>query len=229
MYATLPFRRLLAVLLWPFALILVAVIVLRGLPPSPKGWLSYVSSALSIWAAALLVLGGSSKYWSPWRIAWRCCSWLNDAAFPDLNGDWEGTTCSNWSVISKLKEHATGEGKLDLATLDEIELQEDRITLSIQASLFRLSVTARLHGTGSLSNSVTARVLKDEARNEFDLSYIYRQETPEAGLLDEASHLGAAVLRYEPKNDTLSGQYWTKRSWRQGLNTAGLIHATRTF
>lgn len=229
MYATLPFRRLLAVLLWPFAMILVAVILLRGVPPESKGWLSYVSTAVSIWAAALLVLGGSSKYWSPWRLVWRLFPALNDAAFPDLNGEWEGTTSSNWPVIGAMKEHAIGEGKLNMESLEDVELQSDRITLRVQASLFKLNVTAQLHGTDSLSHSITARVLRDEARDEFDLSYIYRQETPQAGLLDEASHLGAAVLRYDRDNDKLCGQYWTKRRWRMGLNTAGLIEVTRTF
>lgn len=72
-------------------------------------------------------------------------------------------------------------------------------------------------------------ICRDEARDEFDLSYIYRQETPQAGLLDEALHLGAAALRYDRDNDKLCGQYWTKRRWRMGLNTAGLIEVTRTF
>lgn len=229
MYATLPLRRLLATLLWPFAGILVAIIVVKGVPAQPKGWLSYVSTAMSAWAGTLIVLGGSSKYWSPWRIVWRCFPALNDAVFPDLNGNWEGETSSNWPVISTLTEHATGNGHLDLNSLESIALQQDAVTLRVQASLFKLTVTAQLHGTKSLSCSITARVLKDDAREEFDLSYIYRQETPEAGLLDDASHLGAAVLRYERESDRLVGQYWTKRSWRVGLNTAGLIEATRAF
>src|SRR5438874_12158844 len=71
MYAPLPFRRLLAVLLWPFALILAGIIVTRGVPSTPGDWLRAISSAVSIWALALIVLGGSSKWWSPWRLCWQ--------------------------------------------------------------------------------------------------------------------------------------------------------------
>jgi hypothetical protein len=227
MYATLPFRRLLAVLLWPFGAIFVGLILLNGTPSNPTAWVRAVSSAISIWAITLIVLGGSSKPWSPWRLIWRAVPALNEIAFPDLNGVWKGTTASNWAVISMLKDHATGVGGLGLNQLELVPLKEDGVTIQIRASLFRLSVLAELHGTGAQSQSITARVLKDEVREAFDLSYIYRQNTPEAGLLDEASHLGAAVLQFDRSAGRLSGEYWTKRSWRLGLNTAGRIEIVR--
>jgi len=227
MYATLPFRRLLAVLLWPFAVILVLLVVHNGAPTKLGEWLRAISNAVSIWAIALVVLGGSSKRWSPWRLIWQAIPALNDVAFPDLNGVWKGSTLSNWSVISRLKDSATTDGGLVLADLEQVPLKEDQITIRIRASLFKLSILAELHSTGAQSQSITARVVKDEVREDFDVSYIYRQNTPEAGLLDEASHLGAAVLQFDRNSQRLCGEYWTKRSWRIGLNTAGRIEVAR--
>lgn len=227
MYATLPFRHLLNALIWPFALIVVALVFLRGLPASPSEWLKVISAALSGWAVVLILVGGSAKKWSPWRVLWRIFPALNEVVFPDLNGKWEGTTSSNWSVISLMKDHACETGGIDLETLSNVPLQEDAITITIKASLFSLRLSAELHRTGSVSHSIAARVVRDDVRDEYDLSYVYRQNTPEAGLLDEASHLGAAVLRIETTRWQLRGEYWTKRSWRMGLNTAGLIEVAR--
>ena len=43
----------------------------------------------------------------------------------------------------------------------------------------------------------------------------------------EALHLGSAYLILDMEADTLKGEYWTKRSWRSGLNTAGMLEVTR--
>lgn len=227
MYATLPLGRLLAILVWPFALIFAGFLVGGGIPADIKQWVRLVGTSVSVWALTLIILGGSAERWSPWRVIWRIAPTLNDLAFPDLNGNWEGTTSSNWPIVLRMKDAATGPGGLLMEELPAAELQKNAIKLRVRASLFRLSLMAELESTGGKSHSVMARVIKDEVRDEFDLSYIYRQNTPEAGLLDEASHLGAAVLSFERSNWRLCGEYWTKRSWRMGLNTAGLIDVRR--
>ena len=45
---------------------------------------------------------------------------------------------------------------------------------------------------------------------------------------DEGSHTGAATLEVKPGEvPVMDGQYWTRRKWREGMNTAGLIRVDR--
>ena len=52
---------------------------------------------------------------------------------------------------------------------------------------------------------------------------------PTAGpaLADEALHPGAARLDVDTDKWRLKGEYWTRRSWRSGFNTAGILEVKR--
>jgi hypothetical protein len=88
MYATLSLKRLAAILLWPFAAILLLLLFFQGMPQTAQAAMRLVGSAIGIWGAALVLLGGSSQWWSPWQLAWRLVPALNTMVFPDLNGTW---------------------------------------------------------------------------------------------------------------------------------------------
>lgn len=227
MYATLPLNRLISVLVWPFALILASLMTFVHFPDSPIAWVRTIGSAASLWALALLMLAGMSGRFAPWRLLWQAIPGFNHWFYPDLNGTWEGTTSSNWPVVKSMFDAATDKGGLDPAALESIPLQDDRITVTIKASLFSFRLTAKLSNTGGTSHSRTALVAKDPHRDTFQLQYLFSQDTPDAGLQDDASHLGAVTVDLDLDRWEMNGYYWTRRKWRAGLSTAGKLTLQR--
>lgn len=228
MYATLPLTRLLSILVWPFATIFASIILVGGVPTSAIDWIRAIGIATGAWGLLLLVLAGWSSKWSPWRMLWWAFPPLNRWVFPDLNGTWTGKTSSNWPVIKSMLDAATGAAMLQESALATIALQDDDLMITIIASFFVFRLEAKLTSTGGKSHSLAARVCKDERRDAYELYYVYRQETPEPLSQDEGSHLGAATLDVHLREWRMNGHYWTKRRWRSGLNTAGLISVSRT-
>lgn len=227
MYATLPLGRLVSLLVWPFGLILAGLIVFWQFPTSPMGWIRTIGTAATIWGIVLLLVAGSSGRCAPWRLIWQLCPAFNYWFFPDLNGKWEGTTSSNWPVVKSMFDAATCTGGLNPAELETISLQDDAVTVTIKASLFYFRLTAELSNTGGRSYSITALVEKDPHHDGFQLQYLFRQDTPEAGLTDDASHLGAVTADIDLNRWEMSGYYWTRRKWRAGLSTAGKLALRR--
>jgi len=204
-------------------------------------FLSIVGSAESSWPVirmfgflvsalllAVYLLMGLSWYWAPWRILWRRYPVLNAICFPDLNGTWYGMTQSNWPVVSRLREAASGAQSLDLTELSDIELQTGEIALEVRASIFGMMVRSSVGIAGGDPMTVMVRAQKNFETNNFELFYIYRQTTSEARGAEESKHLGATMLEIKPGNaPSMEGFYWTRRNWREGTSTAGTISATR--
>ena len=228
MYASIPLKRLLAVIAWTFGIVLLGYFSLVGWPHDLTEIFRKTSAAVTIWSFLLvLIFGPTSPRWSLWRLVWSWRPELNRLAFPDLNGVWKGSTCSNWPAIQRMLEAAKGSGNLDPETLATTDLQRDGITMTIKASLFSFRISAELESTGGMSHSLTERVSENKRRGELELFYIYLQETPEPALTDEGSHPGAASLTINLSDFSMNGEYWTKRSWRSGFNTAGRIEVKR--
>lgn len=227
MYSTLSLKRLLTFLALPPLAIFLLLAAFSHFPQNlSEGW-SLVKSVVSYWTIFLVVFGGGSKWWSPWRWAWRIPG-VQRYTFPDLNGTWTGKTSSNWPSIQAMMDcYEKGEKPGQLGPLDQIPLKEDDIELVIVASFFRFRIEGKLSSTGGTSHSTSARVCWNEDRERFEVSYLYSQDTPTPQRTDEASHPGAASLVLDMDAGTLKGEYWTKRSWRSGLNTAGLLEVTR--
>lgn len=181
--------------------------------------------------AVLTVLGivfGLTAYWAPWRFLWRTMPVLNRTVFPDLNGVWVGTTASNWPTIEKMRNAATTESVIDLAELYETAERHDAIAVEITASLYSLRLATGLSSMDATSYSITARPWKCQHTPRIHLSYVYEQETKDPSATDEERHMGAADLVYDAHSpDSLEGVYWTRRSWIEGLNTAGRLKLRR--
>lgn len=179
----------------------------------------------------LIVLGivfGFTVYWAPWRFLWRLIPLLNRTMFPDLNGVWVGTTASNWPTIEKMRNAATTENTVDLAELYETAERHDAIAVEITASLYSLRLATGLSSMDATSYSITARPWKCQHTPRIHLAYVYEQETKDPSATDEERHMGAADLVYDPHApDKLEGAYWTRRSWIEGLNTAGRLRLRR--
>lgn len=164
-------------------------------------------------------------WWAPWRILWRIVPPLNRWVFPDLNGIWDGSTKSNWPVIEKMLESAQAYRGIDREELLNLPHREDALAVQIKASLFSLKICAALSSTEGQSYSITARPRREENSGHIHITYVYAQNTPDPSCTDQDNHMGSADVELDP--DTLKsveGVYWTRRMWKQGLNTAGRIN-----
>jgi hypothetical protein len=228
MYSTLPLKRLLTFLALPPLVIFLVIGALCHFPQNfAEGW-SLAKSVVSGWGLFLVVIGSGSKRWAPWRWIWLIPGFQR-YVFPDLNGTWTGQTSSNWpSIKAMLDCYSNGQMAGAAGALDQIPLQEDGIEIVVTASFFRFRIDAKLTRTAGTSHSTSARVNWNDHLERYEICYLYLQGTPTPLLTDEASHLGAANLVLDMQASSLKGEYWTKRSWRSGLNTAGLIEVSRT-
>jgi hypothetical protein len=227
MYSTLPLKRLLGLLGLPPLGIFVVLAVLSHAPADfSSGW-SLAKSVVGWWTVFIIVFGAGSKWWAPWRVVWRIPG-MERYFFPDLNGTWDGTTSSNWPSVKAMFDTYEKRAKPGHAgALDQTPLQVDAIEFKITASFFRFRIEAKLSNTGATSHSVSARVSWNDNLERYEVWYLYSQGTPSPKITDDASHLGAASLVLDMDARVLKGEYWTKRSWRSGLNTAGLIEVKR--
>lgn len=228
MYASLSLKRLSSFLGVTFGLALVLMLLFRGMPSDLGDWFRTFSLTLTCWSLTLIALVGWSGKLSPWRGLWYVFPQLNHWVFPDLNGKWMGTAESNWTVIETLISAAERKrAKIERDDLAAIPLKSVVIELQVWASLFTFRIRAKLEDTKGISHSLTERVQKDEARDTFELYYVYLQHTPQPQLTDEASHPGAARLDIDIENWAMAGEYWNRRSWRSGFNAAGLLSVRR--
>jgi len=227
MYSTLPLKRLVAWLaLPPLGIFVLLAVLMHASQSLSEGW-SLANKVLSGWCLFLFVFGSGSQWWRPWRLFWRIPG-IQRLLFPDLNGKWKGKTRSNWpSVKAMFNSYEKREKPGHAGPLDQVPLQDDDIELQITASFFRLRVEGKLSNTGGTSHSISAQVNWNDHLERFELGYLYNQNTPTPRQTDEALHLGAAYLILDMEAKTLKGEYWTKRSWRSGLNTAGLLEVAR--
>ncbi len=171
---------------------------------------------------------GPTGYWAPWRILWRLVPPLNGWAFPDLNGVWVGITKSNWPVIERAYDAAMSHRSITEAELFSIPLKEDAVAGSIVCSLFSLKIKFATTATDGESYSVAARPSRDHLTGFLHVTNVYRQTVPDPVRTDEPVHFGAGELRVDPDEpDQIRGEYWTRRVWRTGKNTAGKIELRR--
>lgn len=173
---------------------------------------------------ALILLLDTTFYWSPWRVLWRWFPSLNGLLFPDLNGVWVGKTSSNWPVIKAMRDAAASKQAADLTVIERSRLQDDVMVVEIRASLTKLVLVGFLSSTRGRSETTSASASRSPQTGDIRLSYFFGQATPDPELTDQDRHSGAAELVVEHGDFiSASGEYWTRRSWRGGMNTAGRL------
>lgn len=164
--------------------------------------------------------------WAPWRLIWKICPLFNHI-FPDINGVWYGSTSSNWPTIKAMFDASQTDCALSQEELNSISLQTDALAIEIKATLFKIQITACLSSTKGKSYSIIVCPRKD-IHNRLILTYVYNQDTPKPSATDADNHLGAVDLIIDMDNlNQASGVYWTRRNWKQGFNTAGLLELRR--
>lgn len=211
-----------------FAVIVLTVALFTGIQSSFFEILRWSVVLASAFMILVWVLIGWSGYYAPWRWAFRNYPILKTWLFPDLNGVWYGTTQSNWSVIKRLRDAAARGETLDLDSLATVPLWDGFMAMDIKANLFRITIASKLSRTGGASKTLFCRAGKHPEHGDFNLSYLYLQGTPEPESTDESSHDGAAILGIEIGDPlVMRGEYWNRRSWREGSNAAGMIEVRR--
>lgn len=228
MYSTLPSSLGLKVLLIGFGFVVYFGTWAVENFALPWSDLRLISLSAGVYLTLVAVLFGGSWYWSPWRLLWRVIPALNHWIYPDINGVWFGATRSNWSVIERVREAARVGKVLNLDELADVGLLPGNIAMEVKASLFKISVRSKTHSTLGDSKTLVAKAEKLPDTGDFRLVYIYQQDTPDPAASDEGSHIGAATLTINVgSRPKLDGDYWTRRKWREGMNTAGHITVDR--
>ncbi len=140
--------------------------------------------------------------------------------FPEIHGDWEADIFSNWPTIAE---------KCDIKDSNGEPFKENitKTTVNIKASLLSISIHLNSNSGYQDSRTLSSSIKKDTHGN-YELCYIYRAFVNNPKPSDEQSFLGAGLIRFSDlKNNTLKGEFWTNRKWKEGLNTAGTITLKR--
>lgn len=209
--------------LMAYAAITLAVAVLNQAFVLDWGFFRVIGISAAAGGALILLLG-TTFFWSPWRVLWRWFPVLNGLLFPDLNGVWVGKTSSNWPVMKAMRDAAASKQAADLAVIERTALQDNVVVVEIKASLIKLVVVGFLSSTKGRSETTSASASRSSQTGDIRLNYFFGQTTPDPALTDQDRHSGAAELVIEQGNfGYASGEYWTRRSWRGGMNTAGRL------
>jgi nucleoside phosphorylase len=108
-------------------------------------------------------------------------------AFPDISGEWAMEI--HWQRDGKA-------GKRDA-------------TAFIRQGLEGINMAVR--SAGSDSHTIMAQARRDETGGGAVLNYMYEVEPKSIGSDADGPYKGAAVLRFFPENEELSGNYWTSQ------------------
>jgi hypothetical protein len=222
---------------------------------SVLGWRTWITAALAVCAAIVAVrisqgvepLQAAQKgiSWTSlavaafvltplWRLLWLF-PWFQRKA-PPLDGVWTGVVTSNRSIQEVVKEAAKQAGAsavdVDAVGIDLPALTEVKVTAVLRTSF--VGITLELESAGDRYQTSSLKVVEMKPATDgssASLHYIFegRVLNPRPG--DVSCFDGAASLTIR-KDDQgmlyMEGPTWTNRAWTRGLNTAGLIHITRS-
>jgi len=179
-----------------------------------------------VWSLLNLLL------WKPvWRFVWRLFPVLSKW-FPDLNGKWKVTLCSNWSRQEQMLETSrSGDfdmrsaAKEDLAPLQSAEFQAE-----IDQTWWKVEMKLRnpLQNTPiKQSDSIYIEPCPGSGLRQPTIMYFFKQTNQTDNVSDDIEFYGSARLEYDADKDRLDGTFWTARMWRRAMNTAGTVVFTR--
>ena len=207
------------------ALIDAATPALSSLGVTPR--LSWAVLAVQAFATLLFVT-------PVWRILWKIFPRLNRWFFPDLNGDWDVDVATNWPRIDATLKAANG----DAPPINTRSAPEDQLpelgSLRMRARIKQTWGTISMHlwnpaGGGPIKESKTLSVQPfrgDEGCH--GLAYVFEQENISNIVTDDRKFLGAVRIMLSRDDDAvLTGQMWSDRMWRRGMNTAGELVFSR--
>ncbi|MDB5987842.1 MAG: hypothetical protein JWR16_2895 [Nevskia sp.] len=203
-------------------------LVLIALFQESWGWASVALGSISLTGIFLAALGHPRTV----NWLWRKIPALNWWLAPNLNGEFQLETSSNWSIQKRMLDCIEGRDEQTNAAQDTNELLTVTGRLTIKLGLFGIEAHY-LPDTQEASRSesfVVAAALESRRRDGcFWFHYVYEGRVPDPIVAtDHDSYYGSASLRIARDSlDSLAGYYWTNRSWREGINTAGKAQLRR--
>lgn len=142
-----------------------------------------------------------------WKYIWKNkLIDLNKLICPDLNGNWEGNICSNYS--------------------DEIK----KVKAKIEVDFLTFKMFLNSEDNYSESSVISSQLYRDTRTDIIYLYYMFEGQVPNPKKTDETSFDGAAKLKvkYENGSFQLEGTYWTNRGYQNNNNTAGRIELKKS-
>ena len=201
--------------------------------PYADGFVTTRLLALVVWGGIFVLISNFQWFWRVPGLR----NILKDRLFPLLAGSWEFTVDSNWPIIDAMRTSAANKGESFDVFKEDAEvpdLSSFKFRAKIRQTWFNTSVEF-LGDDGTVidhSLSLSVELLQETETDPKRVVWVFRQQNKQGAgskrnLTDEATFLGAAVMRVT-ENGELTGHYWTNRSWRHGLNAAGVIAGRQT-
>lgn len=217
----------------------------------PKMWIvvtAYVAAAVaSIFAilgynpplgtAVLMVqaIVAAAFMTQAWRLIWHWFPWLNRLVFPDLNGEWDVVSTGNYPRIRRLLDSAAGKaGPIDMEFGHEEvlpALTPVHLRATIKQSWLRIHIKiwdSNRKTPIEESNTICVQPIAAGEHSPPGLLYLYHQVNRTDGPADDRDFYGAARVWIKDGHDEMSGNAWTDRKWRRGMNTAATITLTKS-
>lgn len=187
-------------------------------------WLSVSSKTGTIVGLIIIGLGESPLFRKIWKI-----QFIQDKFFPYIHGRWEGQIQSNWSVISAIREAASGlPNSVDVNSIDMHTIGSMKKDVTVEITATFLFIRMKLIPKDGYTDSETIFV-KPEKNGDGGypcLYYMYRTKADIPQGDDEKIHYGAAKMDIRLNSAgglNIVGNYWTERNWQKGMNTAGTL------
>ncbi len=138
-----------------------------------------------------------------WRYIWKIIPVFNDWIFPDINGTWDVEIHWNW-----IQKNGTIKKGLKVG---KVYIKQNFLTLSME-----------LFTDESESETLVVQAKKNSESGRLHFHYIYRNTPKNNGINKLKAHIGTAILKVSPhENSALEGNYFTDR------NTQGVLKFVR--
>lgn len=199
----------------------------------------YTSPTPNFQVLGSIVWAAIAAFFIVWRLFWKLPilgPWLSRVIFPDLNGEWRVIVRSNWPIIDKMRNAAKYKDEPRFDPVNEAhqrpDLQSTEFLAIIEQKWLGTEISFKPNQKTPLQSSTTlsAELIGKEGAEAKRVALIYRQANRALPAhSDEHSFLGAALLYVSDDGKSLTGNYWTNRSWDKGLNAAGEITFTKVM
>lgn len=169
-----------------------------------------------------------------WQLLWKMPFigvFLQKRFFHNLNGEWTAELQSNWPIVNAMKQAATSKdtvfNPLDVDNLPD--LANVKFDVKIKQNWFRTDVIFSTNDQTPLliSKTISVELFKGEDGSQ-SLAWVFEVKNKQGNgsgfsSTDVDEYKGAAMLDINDDGNKMDGTFWQNRSWRRGLNAAGLI------
>lgn len=199
---------------------------------------SLFSTPVDEYAPAIFALIFGLLFSKPiWRSLWRVPglgAQLADWIFPDLNGVRDVELSSNWPRVDAMQTAAkdVSAPRFDANNYESVPLgvpQKFTATINQDWTSVTMKLTPQADKAVMRESQTIAFDLVRGPNRQPQIAYVYDQKNRAENVAstDENDVPGAALVTVAPDGRTMQGNYFTRRNWLKGLNTAGEVKFRR--